>query len=190
MVFRDLYTAASALTLLRGALAVAAPWWAGHPWAVAVYLVAMLTDVLDGEVARRTGTCTRSGAALDGWVDKILHVNLGWSLAVADRIPDAWMLAWCAREILQAPMVFILIHRFRTASAPPPETSAWGRVTAVALSVAVVAALLGVQTWVPTAVAGAAGVVSGIQYGSRYLPRRPTADSPAPFFLEGLPDRT
>lgn len=189
MRFRDLYTAASAITVARLGLAIAAPWWAPTSWAVWVYLLALATDVLDGEVARRTGTCTRAGAAFDGWVDKILHVNLGWSLAVADRIPDVWMLAWCAREILQAPMVFLLVHRFRTAEAPPPRTSVWGRLTAVALAVAVVSVLVGADALVPTVVAGVAGTASGVWYGARYLPRRRTHDPSPPFFLEGLADR-
>src|SRR5262245_51591078 len=90
---RDIWNPAGALTLSRLAIAAGMPFLLPTPWALPAYLLAIATDVVDGMVARRMGTASASGAALDGWIDKILHVNLGWSLAVADRIPDWWMLA-------------------------------------------------------------------------------------------------
>jgi CDP-diacylglycerol--glycerol-3-phosphate 3-phosphatidyltransferase len=149
------------------------PLWLGGPWLLPLYVLAVLTDVVDGAVARRTGTATRAGAAFDAWVDKILHVNLGWALAVADLIPDVWLLAWFARELIQAPLVFVLIHRFRTAKAPPPETSLLGRATAVSLFLAVVVTLAGADATLPTAATGVLGLSAGIQYALRYLPNRP-----------------
>lgn len=168
--FADLWTPPSLVSFARLAVGATAPWWGLGEHAWAIYLLAVGSDVLDGALARRTGTATRGGAILDAWVDKILHVNLGWTLAVADRIPDAWMLAWCAREIVQAPSVFVLVHSFRVASAPPPSTSGLGRLTAVALALAVTLVLVGLDATVPTAVTGVAGTVAGVRYLRKYLP--------------------
>lgn len=187
MRLADLWTVPSAITAVRFVFAATVPWWFEHPAALAIYVTACVSDMLDGEVARRTGTCTRAGAVLDAWVDKALHVNLGWSLALADRIPDAWMLAWCAREILQAPMVFVCAYRFRTATSVPPATTLWGRATAVSLFAAVCATLLGFDATFATVVTGVCGVVAGIDYGWRYLPVR-AGDRSLSISLE--PDRS
>lgn len=175
MHLKDLWTLPSALTLVRLVLAVGMPFWLGGPWVLPLYVLAVLTDVVDGMLARRTGTATRAGAAFDAWVDKILHVNLAWAMAVADLIPDVWLLAWFARELIQAPLVFVLVHRFRTAKAPPPRTSVLGRVTAVTLFGSVVLALAGLDATLPTLVTGILGFTAGIQYAWRYLPERPAS---------------
>ena len=41
------------------------PWLEPTAWLLPVYLVALLTDVLDGWVARRSGTTSAAGAVLD-----------------------------------------------------------------------------------------------------------------------------
>lgn len=184
MRLQDLVTAAGGITLFRLVLAGAAPWWATSRLALLVYLIAIASDVLDGEVARRTGTSTRAGATFDAWVDKALHVNLGWTLAVRDVIPDWFMLAWCAREILQGPFVPILVHRFRTGKAPVPRTSPWGRATAVALFLSVGVTLLGRDATVLTVLTGILGTIAGIRYLSVYLPRRAATLSGTGFPLE------
>jgi phosphatidylglycerophosphate synthase len=169
MRFAQLANAAGALTLARLPIAVAMPWLVYTPAALPAYLLAIATDVVDGVVARRTRTQSPAGAALDAWMDKILHVNLAWTLAVADRIPDVWMLAWFSRELLQIAMFGPLLHRFRTGKAPPPDTSRMGRVTAVVLFVAVVTVLLGYDATLATAAVGALGVATSAQYARTYL---------------------
>ncbi len=190
MRLQDLATAAGGITLFRLVLAAGAPWWATGPLALLVYLIAIGSDVLDGEVARRTGTATRAGAAFDAWVDKALHVNLGWTLAVRDLVPDWFMLAWCARELLQGPFVPFLVHRFRTAKTPPPATSGWGRATAVALFASMVVVLLGYDGTVPTVLTGVLGTIAGVHYLSVYvpIPRAKLASSALP--LEARPLRS
>lgn len=180
MRFADLRTAASLVTAARLGVAAAAPFWAPWPGAWAIYLLAVGSDVLDGAIARRTGTASRAGAAFDAWVDKILHVNLGWSLAVADRIPDAWMLAWCARELIQGPLVPVLIHRFRVGHTAPNTTSLLGRATAVLLAVSVLTVLLGGDATVTTGLTGLAGSGAGLAYAFRHFRRPLTKASRGP----------
>ena len=172
MRLSDLYTLASALTLGRLAIAASLPWLEPTPWLLPAYGVALLTDVLDGMVARRTGTASEAGAVLDAWCDKILHVNLALVLVVAGRFPAMWMAALFAREILQATMILPLIHRIRLRRGPLPATSALGRVSTVLVAVVLALAILGsTPTWL-VAVTGAASIAAGLQYGWIHRPWR------------------
>ncbi len=173
MRVRELFNAAGALPGSRLLIAAAMPWLLHADLGLAAYLVALATDVADGAVARRTGTASASGAAWDAWVDKALHVNLAWSLAVDDVIPDLWMLAWFGREILQCAMIPLVIHRFRLEQGPPPRTSILGRATAILLALSVVRVLLGWDARVATALTAVAGVGAGLQYGWTHLRYRP-----------------
>ncbi len=175
MRVRELFNAAGALTGSRLLLTAAMPWLLHHDLGLAAYLVAIGTDMADGAVARRTGTASASGAAWDAWVDKALHVNLAWTLAVDDVIPDPWLLAWFGREILQCAMIPLVIHRFRLERGPPPQTSILGRATAILLAVAVIVVLLGWDASVLTALTGIAGVGAGLHYGWIHLRYRPNA---------------
>ena len=80
---RDLANTAGLITGTRLLIALAFPFLTAHPRvALAAYLFASLTDVLDGAVARRTHTASHTGAFVDGWVDKILHINGAWSMTL------------------------------------------------------------------------------------------------------------
>jgi len=103
-------------------------------------------------------------------VDKALHVNIAWSLAVADLIPDIWMLFWFSREILQLGMIPVLIHRFRVGAGEPPRTSAFGRATTILLGIALVGTLLGMDVRVATYATGLCGVLCGLHYAAIHLP--------------------
>lgn len=168
MRWAHLATPAGALTLLRLLMAGTLPYALGTPWLLPLYLFALWTDVADGYVARRWNHATRAGAAFDAWVDKSLHVNLGWALALADQVPDWFMLCWFSRELIQLPMHFFLMHRFRTEEAPPPRTSAWGRATALTLALAFCLVLGGwpasrATLWL-TVLTGALGAVASLHY--------------------------
>jgi phosphatidylglycerophosphate synthase len=169
MHLRQLRNAAGALTLSRLLIAAGMPFLLRAGLGLPFYLLALGTDVVDGMVARRTGTASAAGAALDGWVDKTLHVNLAWSLAVADTIPDVWMLAWFSREIVQLLMFPFLMHRFRLEQGPLPRTSILGRATAFLLAGSVVAVLLGRDASVLTALTGITGLAAGLHYAWIHL---------------------
>jgi cardiolipin synthase len=169
MSLRHLLNLAGALTLSRLFIAAAMPFVIAAGWGLPVYLFALLTDVVDGWVARRTGTASAAGAAFDGWVDKTLHVNLAWTLAVDDRMPDVWMLLWFSREIIQVVMHPVLMHRFRTGAGPAPQTSLLGRVTAVLLAICVVMVMLGLDATLSSFLTGLMGAAAGLQYGWVHL---------------------
>ena len=91
------FTVANQLTMLRMALvpafvmlALARQW----SWALVVFVVAGLTDALDGYVARHSGQITRLGAMLDPVADKLLtgsaYVVLTWGGVAACVLP-VWL---------------------------------------------------------------------------------------------------
>jgi len=88
------FTVANQLTMLRMALVPAFVLLAlGRQltWALVVFVVAGLTDALDGYVARHSGQSTRLGAMLDPVADKLLtgsaYVVLTWGGVVACPLP-------------------------------------------------------------------------------------------------------
>lgn len=92
-----IFTVANQLTMLRMALVPAFVLLAlgrSFAWALVVFVVAGLTDALDGYVARHTGQSTRLGAMLDPVADKLLtgsaYVVLTWSGVVTCALP-VWL---------------------------------------------------------------------------------------------------
>jgi phosphatidylglycerophosphate synthase len=126
--------------------------------ALGAYIAALLSDVLDGALARHTGTVSHTGALLDGWVDKILHINGAWAMALHGLMPGWWMWLWFTREIVQWLMFPVLLHDVRNGRVRTYTTSLAGRITAVLLAAAFILTLLGLPTaalWVSFAVAPA-----------------------------------
>lgn len=148
--------------MLRIAIATSLPLLPREFWLPA-YLLALGTDVVDGALARRMGTASAAGATFDAWADKILAVNVGWTLVNAEVVPAVWLLAWYSREILQVPMVLALAHRWRT-GVGRPETRMLGRATTIVLAVTTVAALTGYASLPLTVLVGCLGAAAAADY--------------------------
>lgn len=93
-----------ALVFLRGAIAPFLLWDAldGHitPWFLAGYVVAVLSDIFDGIIARRLGVSSANLRRADSWADVALYV----CIAAA-----AW---WAHREIVlafQIPLLTVVL---------------------------------------------------------------------------------
>ena len=174
MVLRpgELFNLAGAMTLVRLPLAVLFPFIA-HDTAMAllVYLAAILSDALDGPIARHTGTVSQVGAFADGWLDKIFHIQAAWSLVNVDLIPGWWMWLWFSREVVQGALVPWYVHRYLQGSTPPNKPLLVGRITAVALAGAFITAILRLPqvTFVLTMVCGIGGLLAAFGYVKREL---------------------
>lgn len=68
-------------------------------WAFGVLLLAGLTDVLDGYLARRNHQVTRVGVMLDPLADKMMMIAVFLSLLIAQRISLGAALAIFIRDI-------------------------------------------------------------------------------------------
>jgi len=102
-----IFTVANQLTLLRMALApflVLALTWGRFDWALGTFLVAGVTDLLDGLIARYGHQRTPLGATLDPVADKILlgatFVALTWNSAVQVRIPVWVTVVTLSRDVV------------------------------------------------------------------------------------------
>jgi cardiolipin synthase (CMP-forming) len=91
---RDIYTVANTVTVLR---LILVPFFFAvlihgerDVLAFALFAVAASTDWLDGQIARRTGTVTALGKAIDPLVDRLLIASAVLGLYVVHRLP-AWM---------------------------------------------------------------------------------------------------
>ena len=167
---RDLLNVAGALTLTRLPLALLYPFIAHDPaLALGVYVLALVTDALDGAVARWTGTTSEMGTFADGWLDKIFHVQASWSLAIVDVIPAWWMLLWFSRELVLMTTVPWYIHRYVRGERPPVHSGVVGKGASIAVGVAFLASLLGVPSiaLVAGCCAGVLGVLAGVGYWQR-----------------------
>ncbi len=119
----DVWTVANIVTVLRLVLVpfAFAVLINGHSdvAAFALYAGAASTDWLDGQIARRTGTVTAIGKAIDPLVDRLLLASGVVGLYIVERIPgwlvllllarDLWMLygAWrLERHHMRMPVTF------------------------------------------------------------------------------------
>jgi cardiolipin synthase len=100
-------TAANQLTIARMALIpafVILLLYGYRGWALTTFLVAGLTDMLDGLIARRTGQKTTLGAWLDPMADKLLLVTMFVMLTLpnigsANRLPLWFTVLVISRDV-------------------------------------------------------------------------------------------
>jgi len=112
-------------------------------WALAVFVVAGLTDLFDGLVARRSGQRTALGAMLDPLADKVLltscFIALTWGPDLAVAIPVWLTVVTLSRDaIIIASVALINLAYGRRVFYP----SVLGKLTTVSQIVSVAAVLL------------------------------------------------
>lgn len=80
-------------------------------WGLGIFLLAALTDALDGIIARRTNRITTTGAMLDPIADKLLMSAAFISLVELDQVP-AWMVTLIVgREFAVTALRMIALER-------------------------------------------------------------------------------
>lgn len=133
-----------------------------------IFIVASLTDMLDGKIARKYDLVTNFGKIMDPLADKILVYSAFCLLVAADEIVPAWMLIIIlAREFIIAGM--------RTVAAAEGTVIAAGfsgKLKTVVQMVAVPVLLLGKWPWPWVATVGQVllwmalilTIYSGIEY--------------------------
>ena len=80
-------------------------------WATGVFIAAMTTDWLDGQVARWRGHTSSLGSLLDPVADKVLVLTM-LIMLVGARVVPAWMVALIvARELLVSGLRLAALER-------------------------------------------------------------------------------
>jgi len=172
---RELANTAGLLTIARLPLALVFPFVADRRGpALVIYGLAILTDVADGIVARRTGTTSYSGAVIDSYMDKALHSVVALTLVAYGRMPASWLILWFMREWMQLAMVVVFVKSYLRGEWRPRGANRLGKLTTVSLAVALIATLLEIQplalgfSWLT----GALGLATGLSYLRQILEDR------------------
>ena len=134
----------NALTALRLGLvpiAIEAVLRSAYTTAFFVFLVAGLTDALDGTIARLADARTRLGAFLDPLADKALLLGVGGALAVMDRL-EFWLLI---PMIVRDAMIvsFVAVDQLR--HQPRPVAPLFISKINTAAQIIVIAAIIGID---------------------------------------------
>ena len=99
----NIWNVPNALTMLRIAL-IPVYWYLmmtdQRRAALAVFIVASLTDLADGYIARKYSLITNFGKLMDPLADKIMSVSVMLSLAIKGIVPWAALLILLVKELL------------------------------------------------------------------------------------------
>ncbi len=193
MKFSPLLTAPNQLTLLR---MVFVPFIIIHAvnghyfWALALFVLAGLSDGLDGLLARKLKQQTRIGQYLDPMADKLLLSTMFLVLSVLHKIPWKFTVLVFSRDICIVAVSGVL---YITAGFRDFRPSIFGKANTFAQVAAVFFVLLFQVyhvTWVAIArltflrATFAFTIVSGVHYvflvGQRLRAHQPSAPTPAP----------
>lgn len=170
---RDLVGLPSIISLARLPLAAAFVWLVDRPLAAfAVLVAAGVSDVLDGWIARKTGTATATGAAVDPITDKIFVLTVVVTLVVIGKLDPLHVVLLSTRELGELPLVAWLAtsRRARERKRDYPRANIPGKIATTLQFMAVVAVLF---DWAARdaliALAALAGIVAAASYWSRSL---------------------
>lgn len=136
-------------------------WW----WAFGLFVALMITDKLDGDIARARGLVTDFGKIADPIADKALMITAMVTLNIASTLPVWITVLIVARELGITLWRMWMLRRGRVVPA-----SKGGKLKTVLQTVGIALYLCPLPTWmdIPTLVvmiiAAAVTVVTGIQY--------------------------
>lgn len=133
MIKGRFFTAANMVSVLRIPLTLAACFCirSGNTAGTIVFMVlAILSDTVDGKLARATGTVSDWGKILDPVADKIAFLILAVTLLLEGLIP-LWMLVVLAVRDLLIVVGGSIFYRTKR----PPSANIWGKLSTLLLSI-------------------------------------------------------
>lgn len=142
-------------------------------WAAVVFLIAALTDLLDGYLARKNNQVTALGKLLDPVADKLLTLA-GFVMLVDQGLAAAWIVI----VILGREVAVTGLRAIAAAEGLIMPADEWGKWKTVIQITAIIMLILGWQIWIfdvgeiGTWVLWASTVLavySGARYGAAYL---------------------
>ncbi len=110
-----------------------------YRWALLIFVLAGLTDALDGMIARITKTKTELGAFLDPLADKLLLLSAFVTLVLLGRLPVWFVIAVVSRDAILALGSLIVYAMTHTIQIRP---SFIGKLTTVMQLVVVILSLV------------------------------------------------
>ena len=107
-----------------------------NAWALVLFFLAAVTDVLDGAFARSYGLSTQAGAYLDPIADKCLLSGIFLALGAAGSVPWWFVAVVLGRDLYILLAVVAVMALTRLRKFPP---SRWGKISTFAQIVTAVA---------------------------------------------------
>lgn len=135
--------------------------------ATAVFIVAALTDLADGEIARRSGTVTTVGKVADPVADKALTGVALVGLSILGDLPWWVTLVILAREVAVTALRFVVIRHGVIPASRGGKAKTVAQVVAIALYLAPIGAWADPFRIAAMAVALVLTVVTGVDYAVR-----------------------
>lgn len=138
-------------------------------YALGIYLIAEITDVIDGYIARHYRQKTKAGSILDPLADKLLFISallclykVGLDHDWAVRMPLWLVVAFVSRDVMLVLGSFLVGLKAGLVEIKP---NVWGKITAFCQAICIVAIFLQfhlalVVWWVALVVT----VISGVMY--------------------------
>ena len=105
--------------------------------AALIFIIASITDVLDGFIARKFNMMTKEGQLLDPLADKLMQIAVVVSMLFADMVPLWFVLVLACKEILMILGGFIL-YKQKTYV----KSNVFGKVNTIVVFCAMVCLLL------------------------------------------------
>lgn len=166
---RELLLLPNLISLVRVPLALCFALVVDRPEAaLLVLLLAGLSDMLDGFVARRLGLATKLGAVVDGVVDKLFILVVAVSLLATARLTLVQVALLGVRDGGELLLVVQNIPKATAAIEAGLHADAWGKATTLLQFGAVLLALFHLPHLTAMAVASSVcGVVAAARYGLR-----------------------
>ncbi len=104
-------------------------------WAIAIYVMAFISDALDGFIARKYNLISNLGKVLDPLGDKLMMIAALTCLTVSGKLPEWAIIIVVAKEALMG-IGGLLIHRRAKVAIPP--SNIFGKTATVVFVVALV----------------------------------------------------
>ena len=136
-------------------------------WATAVFLVAAVTDLLDGELARRSGTVTTVGKVADPIADKALTAVALIGLSALGDLPWWVTIVILAREIAVTALRFWVIRHGVIPASRGGKAKTVAQVVAIALYLAPLPDAFDPIRVIAMGIALVLTIVTGVDYAVR-----------------------
>lgn len=109
------------------------------PLALAVFVIASLTDQLDGHLARKYNQVTTFGKLMDPLADKILTIS---ALVCFLEVKADFIYSWMVMIIIARELIVTGIRQLAMGENTVIAASAWGKAKTVSQLVAIIAVML------------------------------------------------
>lgn len=119
-------------------LLLLSPWEEGYFVGALLFTLAVITDILDGYLARKGKSTSSLGVFLDLVADKVLVLAVLWLLAYLSMVPD-----WMAVVISVREFVIMGFRWWAASKGRVIPAAAWGKGKTVITSIGIAAVIIG-----------------------------------------------